>query len=45
MSPTCCFRAFEADRDPLAGGAREPDWEQLFSRIVRLAPAPIGVGP
>lgn len=35
--------AFAANRDPLAG-TREHDFEQLFSRIVRLAPAPIGVG-
>lgn len=37
-------RAFEADRDPLAGGARDPAWAQLFTRIVTTAPAPIGVG-
>lgn len=36
--------AFEAGRDPLAGGTRDPAYEQLFSRIVQTAPAPIGVG-
>lgn len=38
-------RAFEADRDPLAGGIRDPSYERLFTRIVLIAPAPIGVGP
>ena len=37
-------RAFEADRDPLAGGQRDPNYDRLFTRIVRSAPAPIGVG-
>ena len=37
-------RAFEADRDPLAGGERDPNYDRLFTRIVRAAPAPIGVG-
>jgi hemerythrin-like domain-containing protein len=37
-------RAFEADRDPLAGGMRDPNYERLFTRIVLAAPAPIGVG-
>jgi hemerythrin-like domain-containing protein len=37
-------RAFEKDRDPLAGGRRDPHFEALFSRIVLSAPAPIGVG-
>ena len=36
--------AFEASRDPLAGGAREPSFDRLFTRIVMTAPAPIGVG-
>ena len=35
---------FEASRDPLAGGAREPEYEELFTRIVLETPAPIGVG-
>ena len=37
-------QAFEASRDPLAGGAREPAFDRLFTRIVMTAPAPIGVG-
>lgn len=37
--------AFERDRDPLAGGVRDPSYERLFTRIVLAAPAPIGVGP
>ena len=36
--------AFAADRDPLAGGMRDPHYDRLFTRIVRTAPAPIGVG-
>ena len=35
--------AFADNRDPIAG-TRESDFDQLFSRIVTLAPAPIGVG-
>ncbi|HMA09431.1 MAG TPA: hemerythrin domain-containing protein [Ramlibacter sp.] len=35
---------FEASRDPLAGGAREPEFDELFTRIVLKTPAPIGVG-
>jgi hemerythrin-like domain-containing protein len=38
-------RAFEAGRDPLAGGLRDPNYDRLFTRIVLTAPAPIGVGP
>ncbi len=37
--------AFEADRDPLAGGVRDRHYDRLFTRIVLTAPAPIGVGP
>ena len=37
--------AFEADRDPLAGGVVDPHYDRLFTRIVLTAPAPIGVGP
>ncbi len=37
--------AFERDRDPLAGGTRDPCYDRLFTRIVMAAPAPIGVGP
>ncbi|HWP13470.1 MAG TPA: hemerythrin domain-containing protein [Ramlibacter sp.] len=29
-------------RDPLAGGAREPCYDRLFTRIVMTAPSPIG---
>jgi hemerythrin-like domain-containing protein len=36
--------AFQSDRDPLAGGARDPCYDRLFTRIVLTAPAPIGVG-
>jgi hemerythrin-like domain-containing protein len=36
---------FQATRDPLAGGVREPSYDRLFTRIVMTAPAPIGVGP
>lgn len=35
---------FARHRDPLAGGAQDPAYEQLFSRIVQQAPAPIGLG-
>ncbi len=37
--------AFMESRDPLAGGARDPAYDRLFTRIVMTAPAPIGVGP
>lgn len=37
--------AFSTDRDPLAGGLRDPHYDRLFTRIVLTAPAPIGVGP
>lgn len=36
-------RAFEANSDPLAG-VREQDFQALFTRIVNLAPAPVGFG-
>lgn len=36
--------AFQKDRDPLAGGARDPCYDRLLARIVLTAPAPIGVG-
>ena len=36
--------AFEAARDPLAGGQRDTAYEELFDRIVQHAPAPIGLG-
>ena len=38
-------RAFEENRDPLAGERDTRDFEKLFDRIVSLAPPPIGVGP
>jgi hemerythrin-like domain-containing protein len=34
-------RAFDANRDPIAG-IKERDFQALFSRIVNLAPAPVG---
>ncbi len=37
--------AFAANRDPLTGHPAEEAYRPLFSRIVRWAPAPIGVGP
>lgn len=37
--------AFEANRDPLAGGHEpETDYRALFTRIVNVVPAPIGLG-
>lgn len=36
--------AFEAARDPLAGGRRDSVYDELFSRIVLQAPSPIGMG-
>ena len=38
-------RAFDENRDPLAGERDTKDFEKLFDRIVSLAPPPIGVGP
>jgi hemerythrin-like domain-containing protein len=35
--------AFSANRDPIAG-VREKDFQTLFTRIVNLAPAPVGLG-
>ncbi|HSA88668.1 MAG TPA: hemerythrin domain-containing protein [Burkholderiales bacterium] len=35
--------AFAENRDPIAG-LQERDFEQLFSRIANLAPAPVGLG-
>jgi hemerythrin-like domain-containing protein len=35
--------AFAANSDPIAG-MRERDFDQLFSRIANLAPAPVGLG-
>jgi|SRR5579859_1913091 len=36
-------RAFDVNRDPIAG-MKERDFEALFSRIVNLAPEPVGLG-
>jgi len=36
--------AFAANSDPASGG-EAPRFRALFSRIVNLAPTPIGVGP
>ena len=37
--------AFDANRDPLTGHRPEQEYQALFSRIVNLLPAPIGLGP
>ncbi len=37
--------AFAANRDPLAGHEPEPDYRALFTRIVSIVPAPVGLGP
>jgi hemerythrin-like domain-containing protein len=37
--------AFAANRDPLTGHPADAAYRPLFSKIVRWAPAPIGVGP
>jgi hemerythrin-like domain-containing protein len=37
--------AFEENRDPLAAEREEKDFDKLFTRIVSIAPPPIGVGP
>jgi hemerythrin-like domain-containing protein len=36
--------AFRANRDPLTGCQPEAEYEQLFTRIVSLVPAPLGLG-
>ena len=38
-------RAFAANRDPLTGHPVDDVYRPLFSKIVRTAPAPIGLGP
>jgi len=38
-------REFAENADPLAPARQEKDFRMLFSRIVELAPPPIGVGP
>ena len=37
-------QAFAANRDPLTGHEPEADYRALFTRIVNLVPAPIGLG-
>ena len=37
--------AFSGHADPLIGEQLQRNYEALFSRIVALAPPPIGVGP
>ena len=37
--------AFGKNRDPLVGHAPAEDYGALFTRIVNLVPAPIGLGP
>jgi hemerythrin-like domain-containing protein len=36
-------RAFDVNKDPVAG-IKERDFQELFSRIVNLAPEPVGLG-
>lgn len=36
--------AFVANQDPLAGHPAPPDFQPVFSKILNLAPAPIGLG-
>jgi hemerythrin-like domain-containing protein len=38
------YDAFESNRDPMFGGDIANDFRDLFSRIMRLAPPPIGTG-
>jgi hemerythrin-like domain-containing protein len=42
---TSIDREFEKNRDPLAAERETRDFQKLFTRIVDLAPPPIGVGP
>ena len=37
--------AFARNRDPLTGHPVAPEYEALFSRILRTVPAPLGLGP
>jgi hemerythrin-like domain-containing protein len=41
---TAIDAAFAANRDPLTGHAPSDEFRALFSRIVHLAPAPVGLG-
>ena len=36
--------AFASNRDPLGGASSETHYDELFSRIVQIVPAPLGVG-
>jgi len=36
--------AFGANRDPLTGHEPEADYRTLFTRLVNIVPAPIGLG-
>jgi hemerythrin-like domain-containing protein len=38
-------KAFKENDDPLFGIKPKQEFEQLFRRVVQLAPAPIGIGP
>lgn len=38
-------RAFTANSDPLAGTDLKHDFERLFTTIVSITPAPVGLGP
>jgi hemerythrin-like domain-containing protein len=38
-------QAFAKNRDPLTGHRPEREYEALFTRIVNIVPAPIGLGP
>jgi hypothetical protein len=37
--------AMEEHTDPLAAAREEKNFDELFNRIVNIAPPPIGVGP
>jgi hypothetical protein len=38
-------RAFSANDDPLAGKELKQNFERLFTLIVNITPAPMGLGP
>jgi hemerythrin-like domain-containing protein len=37
--------AFASNRDPLAGTDLKQDFERLYTTIVSITPAPLGLGP
>jgi hemerythrin-like domain-containing protein len=37
--------AFAGNRDPLAGTDLKQDFERLYTTIVSITPAPLGLGP